>query len=149
MHSQPIVSACIPTCNGEEFIAGTVENALNQTFTDFELIADNKSTEVKVSMVKRFNDFRIDVIENERNSSLEGNVNKVLSCSRGESVKKLGDEGVPYPECLSLQVAALENRANARAAIGNGNPMNSRDKAVMRRRSQRCCMSSGVETPEP
>jgi glycosyltransferase involved in cell wall biosynthesis len=148
MCSQPIITVCIPAYNGEEFIAGTMENALNQTFTDFELMVENKSTEVKVSMVKTFNDRRIELMENERNSSLEGNVNKGLSCSRSESVKLLGDEGVPYPECLSRQVAALEHRANAGAAICNRNPNNWRDKAVMRR-SRRCCMSSGVETPEP
>jgi glycosyltransferase involved in cell wall biosynthesis len=136
MPSDPLVSICIPSYNCEEFIATALESVLNQTLADFEVvIADDKSTDRTISIIKRFNDPRIELIENEQNLGLGGNWNKVLSRARGEYVKLLGDDDVLYPECLSRQVAALENPANAKAvlAICNRNVINSRNEVVMRR----------------
>jgi glycosyltransferase involved in cell wall biosynthesis len=137
MHPQPIVSVCIPSYNSEEFIATTLESVLSQTFTDFELvIADDKSTDLTVPIIKKFDDPRIKLIENEENLGLGRNWNKVLSCARGEYVKLLGDDDVLYPECLSRQVKVLQDPANAGAvlAICNRNVINARNEIVMRRR---------------
>ncbi len=137
MRSQPLVSICIPSYNSEEFIVTTLESVLNQSLTDFELvIADDRSTDRTVSIIKQFNDPRIKLIENEQNLGLAENWNKVLSHAQGQYVKLLGDDDVLYPECLSRQVAALEDSANAAAvlAICNRNVINARNEVVMRRR---------------
>ena len=137
MHSQPLVSVCIPSYNSEEFIAGTLESVLSQKFVDFELvIVDDKSTDGTIPIIKGFNDPRIRLIENQQNLGLGHNWNKVLSCARGEYVKLLGDDDVLYPECLARQLRALEHPANASAvlAICNRNVINARSQVVMRRR---------------
>jgi len=137
MRSQPLVSICIPTYNGDEFIVRTLESVFNQTFTSFQIIvADNKSTDRTVSIIKGFKDPRVKLIENDQNLGLEGNINKVLSCAEGDYVRLLGDDDVLYPECLSRQVAALEAPANAKAvlAICNRDVINCRDNVVMRRK---------------
>jgi len=137
MRSPPLVSICIPSYNSEEFIATTLESLLGQSFTDFEVvISDDKSTDRTISKIKSFNDPRISLIQNEQNLGLGGNWNKVLSYARGEYVKLLGDDDVLYRECLSRQVAALENPVNAGAvlAICNRNVINARNEVVMRRR---------------
>lgn len=137
MRSQPIVSICIPSYNSEEFIAKTLESVLNQSLTDFEVvIVDDRSTDGTVSIIRRFTDSRIKLIQNEQNLGLAGNWNKVLSCARGDYVKLLGDDDILYPECLSRQVAALGSSANSGAvlAICNRNVINARNEVVMRRR---------------
>lgn len=137
MRSQPIVSICIPSYNSEEFIAKTLESVLNQSLTDFEVvIVDDQSTDGTVSIIRRFTDSRIKLIQNEQNLGLAGNWNKVLSCARGDYVKLLGDDDILYPECLSRQAAALGSSANSGAvlAICNRNVINARNEVVMRRR---------------
>jgi glycosyltransferase involved in cell wall biosynthesis len=136
MRSQPIVSICIPSYNSEEFIATTLESVLSQKFADFEVVvADDKSTDGTIPVIKAFKDPRIRLVENEQNLGLGRNWNNVLSCARGEYVKLLGDDDVLYPECLGRQVEALECPANASAvlAICNRNVINGRNEVVMRR----------------
>jgi glycosyltransferase involved in cell wall biosynthesis len=137
MSSHPIVSVCIPSFNGGEFIATTLESILTQTLADFEVvIADDNSTDHTVAIIKSYKDPRIRLIENQQNLGLGQNWNKVLSCAQGEYVKLLGDDDVLYPQCLARQVAALERPANASAvlAICNRNVINGRNEVVMRRR---------------
>jgi glycosyltransferase involved in cell wall biosynthesis len=137
MPSHPFVSVCIPSYNSEEFIARTLESILSQTFGDFEvLIADDKSTDRTVPIIKGFKDPRIRLIENDLNLGLGRNWNKVLSCAQGEYVKLLGDDDLLYPECLARQIAALEHPANASAVLSvcNRNVINQRNEVVIRRR---------------
>jgi glycosyltransferase involved in cell wall biosynthesis len=137
MRSQPLVSVCIPSFNSEEFIAMTLESVLSQTLTDSEVvISDDKSTDGTISVIKRFQDPRIRLLENEQNLGLGANWNKVLSSARGEYVKLLGDDDVLYPQCLARQISALKNPANASAvmAICNRNVINARNEIVMRRK---------------
>ena len=152
MPSQPIVSVCIPSHNSQEFIATTLEGILDQTFGDFEVvIADDKSTDRTVPIIKSFKDPRIRLIENQLNLGLGRNWNKVLSCAQGEYVKLLGDDDLLYPQCLARQIAALQRPANATAvlAICNRNLINARNEVVMRRRWQRCAEISGLEIVRP
>jgi len=137
MRSQPLVSICIPSYNSEKFISATLESVLAQSFTNFEvLITDDKSTDRTVSIIKEFNDPRINLIQNEQNLGLGANWNKVLSCAQGEYVKLLGDDDVLHPQCLTRQVEALEAPVNASAvlAICNRNIINTRNEIVMRRK---------------
>src|SRR3974377_1497390 len=102
MGTQPLISICIPCYNGEGFIARTLESVLTQTFGDFEvLIADNKSTDSTISVIRTYPDPRIKVVQNESNLGLERNWNKVLSMASGRYVKLLCADDLLYPECLS------------------------------------------------
>jgi len=57
----PTVSVIIPAYNAEAFISETVESALNQTFSDLEVIVvDDGSTDRTVERLAEFGD-RIDV----------------------------------------------------------------------------------------
>jgi glycosyltransferase involved in cell wall biosynthesis len=43
---KPQISICIPTYNGEKFIARTIQSVLDQTFSNFEIIvSDDGSTD--------------------------------------------------------------------------------------------------------
>ena len=54
---KPHISICIPTYNGEKFIARTIQSVLDQTFSNFEIIvSDDGSTDKTLEIVRSFND---------------------------------------------------------------------------------------------
>jgi glycosyltransferase involved in cell wall biosynthesis len=73
---EPKISICIPVFNGANTIAETIESALAQTFTDYELvIVDNASTDATPDIVRRFNDSRIKYYRNDINCTCGKNLN--------------------------------------------------------------------------
>ncbi len=137
--TQPLVSICIPSYNNEDFIIATLESVLQQTYSNFEiLITDDCSKDKTVAVIKKISDPRIRVIENERNLGIGRNWQKALSEATGKYVKLLCGDDILYPECLSRQVAALENPsfAGVSLAVCACDVINTRNQVVMRRRSR-------------
>lgn len=133
----PLTSICVPAYNSGRFIGATLESILAQTHSDFEVIVtDDRSTDDTVSVVKRFTDPRIRLIENEVNLGMGQNWNKALSCANGKYVKLMGADDLIYPECIQRQVEVLENPAHANVvlAVCNTDIINPSGKVVMRRR---------------
>ncbi len=144
--SQPLISVCIPAYNNEDFIAATLDSVLKQTCPDFEvIITDDHSADNTVSVIHKFADSRIKLIQNEANLGLAGNWNKALAHASGKYVKVMGADDLLYPDCLDLQAEALENPANAAAvlAVCNTDVINAEDKIVFRRR---CRFGHGLVT---
>ena len=103
------VTICIPVYNGAEFISEAIESVLKQSFQDFEIIVlDNKSTDATLEVVKRFNDARITLLQNDTNLGMLGNWNKILGLAKGKYIKLLPADDAIYSTCLELQVAVLE-----------------------------------------
>ena len=71
----PKVSILIPTYNHGHFLDEAIQSALNQTFTDFELIiVDNCSTDNNEAIVAKYlTDKRVSYVKSERNLGLVGN----------------------------------------------------------------------------
>jgi glycosyltransferase involved in cell wall biosynthesis len=137
MTSRPVVSICLPSYNGGEFIGATVQSIINQSFDDFEIIiADDQSTDETVSVVQAFKDPRIRLLQNSRNLGMGGNWINVLSCARGRFVKLLGQDDLLGSECLSRQVSILEHPGNARVvvAVCNRTVVDSQNKIIHRRK---------------
>lgn len=110
MDSLPKVSICIPVYNAEEFIAKAIESALNQTYKDFEIIIVNDaSTDNTLSEIKKYNDSRIKIYNNETNIGMVANWNKSLELSNGEYVKFLFQDDIILPTLLEKQVEALDD----------------------------------------
>jgi glycosyltransferase involved in cell wall biosynthesis len=137
MCAKPIVSVCIPSYNSEAFIVPAVESVLHQTFADFEIIiADDKSDDRTVSLIKGIADRRIRLIENDKNLGLCGNMNRVLSFAAGDFVKLLCADDVIYPECLSRQVQVLRDPVNSGSALAvcNRDVINTSNRVLLRRK---------------
>jgi len=137
--SQPLISVCIPAFNNGDIIAATLDSVLKQTYPNFEvIITDDHSTDKTVSVIESFTDPRIKLIQNEATLGLGGNWNKAVSCATGKYVKLLCGDDLIYPDCLGLQMEALENAANSGAvlAVCNTDVVNANDKIVLRRKSR-------------
>lgn len=137
MNSRPLVSVCVPSYNGAEFIGETVQSVLNQSFVDFELIInDDDSSDNTLSIVKAFGDPRIRITRNDANLGMGRNWNRVLSSIMGKYVKLLCEDDLLHPRCLERQVRILEDPCNSQAilTICSRNVINHRNEVVLRRK---------------
>jgi glycosyltransferase involved in cell wall biosynthesis len=101
MASEPLVSICIPTYNGAEWVAEAIHSALEQTYGTFELLlVDDASADDTVEVARTFSDPRIRIEVNKANLGLVGNWNRCVRLARGEFLKFLFQDDVLYPPCL-------------------------------------------------
>lgn len=102
------VSVCIPTYNGEQFIAEAIKSTLQQSFTDFELIiVDDCSTDATWDVVRSFSDPRITSYRNEQRLGIPGNWNRCLSLARGDYLCLFHQDDMMLAENLAQKVRAL------------------------------------------
>lgn len=105
------ISVCIPTYNYGRYLSDVVESVLSQTYTDFELvIVDNSSDDDTKSIVSTFltRDKRVKYVCNQTNIGMVGNWNKCLELAKGEYIKLLCADDTLEPNCLEKQVGILE-----------------------------------------
>jgi glycosyltransferase involved in cell wall biosynthesis len=106
----PRVSAIIPTYNRSAVLRYAIASALQQTFTDFELlVVGDGCTDDSAEVVASFGDARVQWInlpENTRHQS--GPNNEGLRQARGEIVAYLGHDDLWLPQHLSSLVTALD-----------------------------------------
>lgn len=109
----PKVSLCVPTYNRAAFIADTLQSALEQTMTDFEIIILNDaSTDSTEEIVKQFDDERIRYHKNDANVGVPENYNRVFSLAEGELVCLLEDHDLLDPEYLEQIVPLFDKYLN-------------------------------------
>jgi glycosyltransferase involved in cell wall biosynthesis len=112
------VSLCIPSYRGAAHIAATIESALAQTFSDFELlIVDDDSPDETAEVVSRYVDPRLRFLRNERRVGAEANWNRCLDLARGRYFKLLPQDDLLAPRCLARQVDVLESDKGDRLAL--------------------------------
>jgi glycosyltransferase involved in cell wall biosynthesis len=102
------VSVCIPTYNGERFVADAVRSILQQTLTDFELlVVDDGSTDGTVGVVQGFTDPRLRMLQNPQRLGIPGNWNRCLALAQGEYLCLFHQDDVMLPENLERKVRML------------------------------------------
>jgi glycosyltransferase involved in cell wall biosynthesis len=112
------VSVCVPSYRGAAYIAATIESALAQTFSDFELlIVDDDSPDETAEVVSRYVDPRLRFLRNERRLGAEANWNRCLDLARGRYFKLLPQDDLLAPRCLARQVDVLESDKGDRLAL--------------------------------
>jgi glycosyltransferase involved in cell wall biosynthesis len=103
----PLVSIITPTYNHERFIEECVSSALNQTFTDWEMIViDDGSTDATADRANWSGDERVRVVRQESRglAGLAETYNRALREAKGELVAILEGDDLWPPEKLSVQV---------------------------------------------
>ncbi|MBC7389197.1 MAG: glycosyltransferase family 2 protein [Opitutaceae bacterium] len=119
MNTQPLISICIPTYNGAEYLSQAIESALRQTFKDVEiLIVDDCSTDNTLELAQKFaqGDPRVKVFKNEQNLGLVGNWNKCVTMAQGTWIKFLFQDDYLAPTCLEEM---MKSSANQMLVIAN------------------------------
>lgn len=99
----------MPVYNRENLIKFSVESILNQTFTDFEfIIVNDGSTDKTAEIIKNFNDKRIKLIHNEKNSGIVFSRNRGIENATGEFVAMFDSDDIAYPTKNEEQINFLE-----------------------------------------
>lgn len=91
------------TYNHEKYIAEAIQSILEQTFEDFELIIVNDgSTDKTETIIKSFNDSRINYIYQE-NMGPSAAANTALRNAKGKYIALMSGDDVCYPNRLEVQ----------------------------------------------
>ena len=109
----PKVSIVMPTYNAEKYIGEAIESILNQTFTDYEFIIINDgSTDHTKEIIKRYDDPRIVLLENEKNSGIVVTLNKGVQFASGEYIARMDSDDISLCTRLERQVIYLDSHKN-------------------------------------
>ncbi|MFM7493377.1 MAG: glycosyltransferase family 2 protein [Acidimicrobiaceae bacterium] len=115
---KPQISICIPTYNGEKFIARTIQSVLDQTFPNFEIIvSDDGSTDKTLEIVRSFNDPRIVRVDSLSKVGAEANWNNSVANARADLVKLVCQDDLLYAQCLQTEFEAMSLSANLDVAF--------------------------------
>lgn len=108
----PKVSILIPVYNRENFIAECIQSALDQTYTDFEVVVvDNASDDGTWEICQQFaaRDPRVRVFRNDTNIGPVRNWQRCAEEARGEFSKILFSDDCLEPHCLSEMAPKLDD----------------------------------------
>ncbi len=109
MH-KPLVSICIPTFNGSEFIESTLDSVVGQTYENLEIIVhDDGSVDNTVEIVSSYRDPRISVFVSELNSGGTKNWNSATSSFSGKYLKVVCQDDILEKNCIDEEVQILES----------------------------------------
>ncbi len=113
--NKPLISVIIPAYNAQKTIKRTIESALNQTFSDFELIIVNDgSQDSTLEIVSSISDPRLKVFSYPNAGAAVGR-NRGFSHSIGEFIAFLDADDLWTSDKLEAQLKALQ--ANPEAAV--------------------------------
>ncbi|MEH2048728.1 glycosyltransferase [Nostoc sp.] len=114
-----LVSIIIPCCNSEAFLQEAIASALNQTYSNLEIIViDDGSTDGSLGIIRSFADqIRWETGEN-RGAPLARN--RGIELAKGEYIKFLDADDILLPDCLEKQIVQANQLSAGRKAIVYG-----------------------------
>ena len=107
----PAISICLPTFNGAKYLRLALEDALSQSFSDFELlIRDDSSDDDTFEIVQEFAalDKRIKAARNKKRLGLFANYNACMAEASGVYIKLFAQDDRWQPSTLARCVEALQ-----------------------------------------
>lgn len=82
-----MISVCMATYNGEKYIKEQIDSVLCQLDLNDELIiSDDGSTDNTLNILKKYNDDRIKIFNNENRKGVVGNFENALNQAQGEYI---------------------------------------------------------------
>ncbi len=117
----PKVSVILTSFNHEKYIREAIDSALNQTFTDFELIIlDDCSSDNSWDLIIQYSDPRIKAFRNEVNKGPVEGINRAISAVvTGEYLAIHHSDDIWEPDKLEKQVAILDANPEIGAVFSN------------------------------
>ena len=112
----PRVTLCIPTYKRTRWLAGTIESALAQTFTDLivEVHDDATPGDAIAEVAARYP--AVKYVRHATNAGIVGNFTRSLLGAETEYVLQLGDDDEAHPRLVEETVAALDAHPSAGVA---------------------------------
>lgn len=105
----PLVSIVMPCHNDAEYLKDSISSVIAQTYQNWELLVVNDcSTDNSIEIVKSFNDGRIKVFKNEKNSGAAFSRNVAIENAKGRYIAFLDSDDYWYPTKLEKQIEFME-----------------------------------------
>jgi glycosyltransferase involved in cell wall biosynthesis len=111
----PLVSICIPTFNGEKFIAQAMDSAISQSYTNLEIIvSDDASKDETLSVINSYKSkTQIPIyIHNHQPNGIGANWNNCVKNAKGNYIKFLFQDDILGKECVLKMVKIVEANPN-------------------------------------
>lgn len=109
----PRVCVIISVYNGGLYLHETLENTIDQTFTDFEfIIIDDGSTDHTWDLLTAYPDYRIKLFRNPENIGLTRSLNRGLTLAGGTYIARQDGDDVSLPTRLEKQLEYLQTHSN-------------------------------------
>lgn len=106
---EPLVSVIMTAYNSEKFIKDSIESILKQTYTNLELIIiEDVSTDGTLNIIQQFEDERIRLLRNKKNSGTLYGMRKGVKAARGKYIAVLDSDDISFPDRIAKQVNFLE-----------------------------------------
>jgi glycosyltransferase involved in cell wall biosynthesis len=97
----PKFSILIPTYNGAELLGETLRSLLSQSFQNFEIIIqDDASTDNTVDVIKKINDPRIKIFQNEKNLGYSKNLESLSQKATRDIIYLMGQDDILGEDAL-------------------------------------------------
>jgi glycosyltransferase involved in cell wall biosynthesis len=114
----PLVSICVPTYNRKSYLAEALHSAVDQTFTDYELvILDDGSTDGTGDLVKSLD--RPVRYYWQENAGEVATTNRLIEMAQGKYIAFLHSDDKLMPRALECMVAAAEGESEPVVVYGN------------------------------
>ena len=115
--NNPLVSIIIPCYNNEAFVKQAIESALQQTYTNVEIIViDDGSTDGSLEIIRSFENHI--QWETGSNQGAPKARNRGLELAQGEYIRFLDADDILFRNCLEHQVERASQISSERKAIG-------------------------------
>jgi glycosyltransferase involved in cell wall biosynthesis len=131
---RPRVSVVVPSWRAERFIGETIRSVLDQSFADWELVVmDDASPDATVAAARAAaaGDSRVRIVEQSANVGPAANWNRAVAEARGEYIKLLCHDDVLAPQCLALEVDALDRHPTAGLACARRHIIDAKGKVIV------------------
>lgn len=100
----------MPVYNASPYLREAVDSILNQTFTDFELLAINDgSTDNSIEILSTYSDVRLRVLSNLKNMGLIATLNRGIDEARGKYIVRQDADDASLPNRLDHLHRFMEN----------------------------------------
>lgn len=104
-----LVSIIMPSYNTSKYISDSILSVQSQTYTNWELIiVDDFSTDDSIKVIKSFNEPRIRLLQNKKNSGAAISRNYALREAKGKWIAFLDSDDTWAPEKLEKQIRFME-----------------------------------------
>jgi glycosyltransferase involved in cell wall biosynthesis len=115
------VSVIIPTYNRSKVVTRAIRSVLAQTFSDFELLIIDDSSNKETEMILRgYDDHRISYFKNQSKKGGGASRNLGIKLAKGEYIAFLDDDDEWLPTKLAKQVFLMRKSGGQVAAISTG-----------------------------
>lgn len=128
-----MISIVLPTFNGEKYLEKAINEVLNQTYKDFELIIVNDcSMDSTALIISRYaeKDDRIKIINNTSNQKLPRSLNIGFAQARGDFFTWTSDDNFYHQDALEKMMDYLLQNKNKDIVYAPYNYIDENDKRI-------------------